>query len=96
MGTVTKICKLRNESVNTLDNSAQTLNLSEERCVGFVRYEIGIRTKKMWLVSQKAVLNKAAYIISGLDDQYIKVQKEANEIEEIKINCKEKMKTLAK
>ena len=50
----------------------------------------------MWLVSQKAVLNKAAYIISGLDDQYIKVQKEANEIEEIKINCKEKMKTLAK
>ena len=94
-GTVTKICKLNETEMKTLGR-AQTHNLGEERSVGFVNYEIGIRGRQnLESASKKLVLNKSADLIKDSGDHYKTFRKSAMEIKEIKVKWNEKMKVLA-
>ena len=93
-GTVTKISTLSEEKMEILDN-VQTHNLGQERNVGFVNYELGIRGKhNLEAASRKMVLNKSADLISHSGSQYKKFRKQAAEIKELKVSWNRKMKGL--
>ena len=84
-GTVTKISILNEENIKNLDN-VQIHNLSEERSVGYVNYELGIPGKQnLEAASRKMVLNKSVDLITNSGDKFKKFRKPAAEIKELKV-----------
>ena len=82
-GSVLKLCDLDDEKINQL-NQVQIHNLSEERSVGFVNYELDICGKQnLEYVPRAMVLNKSADLIKNLSDVR-KYRKLAVEITELK------------
>ena len=93
---VTKISELNSKEISLLDRNVPTHNLGEERSVGFINYEIGIRGKRnLESASKKMVINKSSDLIEGSKNDFRKFRKQANEIDKIKKNWNEKMKKLA-
>ena len=92
--TVTKISILTEENIKNLDN-VQIHNLSEERSVGYVNYELGIRGKQnLEAASRKMVLNKSVDLITKSGDKFKKFKKPAAEIKELKVTWNKMMKEL--
>ena len=88
-GTMTKISILNEENIKNLDN-VQIHNLSEERSVGYVNYELGIRGKQnLEAASRKMVLNKSVDLITNSGDKFKKFRKPAAEIKELKSNVEQ-------
>ena len=57
--------------IKTLDN-VQVHNLSEERSVGFINLEIGIRSKRnLEAASRKLVTNKSSVLIDEQLDRWV-------------------------
>ena len=77
-GTVLKISDVSKEQLEVLDK-IQTHNLGEERSVGFVNYEIGIRGKENLncvskkMVPKKMVLNKSFNLLKSKDVPSFKI-----------------------
>ena len=93
-GTVLKICNLTDAELVKLDQ-AQVHNLSEERSVGFLNYEIDIRGKQhLEAASRKMVLNKSSDLISEPGDSFKKFRKPAVEIRNIKLQWNSKMREM--
>ena len=94
-GTVLKISNVSKEQLDVLDK-VQTHNLGEERSVGFVNYEIGIRGKgNLNCVSTKMVLNKSFDLLKSKGvPKFKKISPIVREIKEFKAQWNNNMKAL--
>ena len=94
-GTVLKISEQSEERMEVIDR-VQIHNLSEERSVGFINFELDIRGKQnLEAVSRKMVLNKSADLTKDLTD-FRKYRKALAEIKEYKLEWKKKMQEMEK
>ena len=91
-----KISSATNEELRKLDTTA-THNLGEERSVGLMNYELGIRGKSnLETSSRKLILNKSFDLLekSGKLSKYRSFRKASQDIKLMKIEWNEKMKKM--
>lgn len=95
---VLKISTVDENTLSTLDENAQVHNISEERNVGMVGYELLIRGKEnLHSVSRKVVINKSIDLMKdNMSTDFRKFRKEAKLVEEMRIEWNEKMRELQK
>ena len=93
-GTVLKISSV--EDASKLSN-VPVHNLSEERSVGMLNYELDIRGKDNFSTgSQNLVINKSCELICTKFDKYKNFKQEAQDIRALKLKWNEKMSALEK
>ena len=93
-GTVLKISCV--EDASKLSN-VPVHNLSEERSVGMLNYELDIRGKDHFSTgSQNLVINKSCELICTKFDKYKNFKQEAQDIRALKLKWNEKMSALGK
>ena len=94
--TTFKVCNATDEEMEKL-NLASVHNLSEERSVGHINFELGIRGhRNLEASSKKLVLNKSFDLIdkSGSLEKFRKFRSAANDIKLLKVEWNQKMKRL--
>lgn len=92
-GDLLKISAVTDTEMNKLDK-VPVHNLSEERSVGFVNYELHIRGRQnLECVSKKMILNKSSDMLQKIDKAKLHTfRKPSEEIKEIRLRWNEKMK----
>ena len=92
-GSLLKICNVEDEDERMKLNQAPIHNLSEERGVGFINYELDIRGKaNLKSASTKMILNKSFDLITSQNQNLRKFIKSAKVIKEMKREWNERMR----
>ena len=90
-----KICKVKDDVLQKLDDHVQTSNIGEERNVEIFTYEVAIRGKKnLESASRKVLLNRSKDLLEEKPNEYRKFRKEANIVKEIRNEWDKKMDQL--
>ena len=90
-----KICKVKDDVLQKLDDFVQSSNIGEERNVGIFNYEVDIRGKKnLESASRKVILNRSQDLLQENTTELRKYRKAANIVKEIRNKWDQKMEKL--